>query len=424
MQEDLKRLLEIFAVQLEITQEGLRAVEDDFVGKLRYNLSRGSGSKHRLEKQSQTLQKSCSTLQESCNRLHNLRTSQSSYLWTSDVLKITHESVHNRPVELLPASDILVARGNYATKAAKVECEFVLENKRRENDVKLLCAKLSSEALRGLNGMLPVLGYRQPPYDEPDGTKVFQLIIELPKNVDRESLENRMLSHERPSLRERLVICLKTAEAVRSVHSLGLKHKSIRPRAILVLTSIDPGTEETKLSLQDWSLVHEISGATTQLGETQWQRAIYQHPQRQTQYAESAYEPKHDIYSLGISILQVLLWQPFIVETADVTDRICDLFETYGLARGDEDGITDLPERYRSITAKLISKPWATKEIWRDIAAGELQSRALTRLVTRCLDGDEQGGFREAVEVVRQLQALIKREDDGSNAASYTTFQN
>lgn len=422
--EDLEGLLKSFAEELETTQEALEAVEDTFRGKLRYNFWRGVGSKRQLEDQSQKLRLACDQLLRFCSMLQGLRTSHSSYLWTSDTFKITHETIDNRPIEALPASDILVARGNYASKNGRVDSDFVLENKRRENDVKLLCSKLSSSELRDIDGMLPVLGYRQPPYDEPDGTKIFQLIIELPKESHRESLEYRMLTRERPSLHERLVICSKIAEAVQSVHSLGLKHKSVRPRAILVLTPIDPASREMKLSLQDWSLVHEISGATTQLGETQWQRAIYQHPQRQTQYAESAYEPKHDIYSLGVSILQVLLWQSFVDECAGGPGRICDIFETYGLARGDQDGITGLPERYRGNTAKLTSRPWATKAIWRDIAAGELQDRALIRLVTRCLDGDEQGGFREAVEVVRQLQALIKREDDGLNAASYTAFQN
>ncbi|PPJ60828.1 hypothetical protein CBER1_10820 [Cercospora berteroae] len=421
--EDLERLLKRFAEELKQTQEALEAVEETVLGKLRYDFWRGERSKRQLEEQSQKLRVACDELLRFCSMLQDLRTSPSSYLWTSDMFKITHETVDDRPVEALPASDILVARGNYASQIGRVDSEFVLENKRRENDVKLLCSKLSSHELRGIDGMLRVLGYRQPPYDEPDGTKIFQLIIELPEDSHRETLEHRILTQERPSLRDRLMICLKIAEAVRSVHSLGLKHKSIRPRAILVLTPIGPALREMKLSLQDWSLIHEISGATTQLGETQWQRAIYQHPQRQTQYAESAYEPQHDIYSLGVSILQVLLWQSFIAESADMSDRICDIFETYGLARGDPDDHTGLPERYRGITAKLTSRPWASKEIWRDVAAGELKDRTLERLVTRCLDGDEQGGFGEAVEVVRQLQVLIKREEDGVNAASYTTFQ-
>ncbi|KAM3418107.1 hypothetical protein BST61_g6312 [Cercospora zeina] len=421
--EELERLLKRFAEEMKLTQAGLEAVKDGRMGQLSYNFWRGSGSKHQLEKQSQKLQKSSDQLRTLCGMLHDVRSSASSYLLTSDVFKITHETVCNRQIEVLPASDIFVARGNYTTKAGRVASEFVLENKTRENDVKFLCTKLEPDSLKDFEGILPILGYRQPPYDQPDGTPVFQLIIELPKAMSRESLENRMLTKERPPLRDRLTICLKMAEAVRGVHFLGLKHKSIRPRAVLVLTSVDFSTQETKLSLQDWSLIREISGATTQLGETQWQRAIYQHPQRQTQYAESAYEPKHDIYGLGVSILQVLLWKPFIVETAGLPDRICDMFENYGLARGEHDENTGLPERYRGDTAKLTSRPWATKETWRDMAAGELKDQALTRLVTRCLDGDEQGGFRQAVEVVRQLQVLIKREEHGLNAPSCTTFQ-
>jgi hypothetical protein len=87
----------------------------------------------------------------------------------------------------------------------------------------------------------------------------------------------------------------------------------------------------------DWTYVRETTGTTSQHGgDPTWLRAMYQHPDRQGQpgsYPEVAYEAKHDIYSLGVTLLEVFLWIPFLkCEThEDHTDpkkikKICELF--------------------------------------------------------------------------------------------------
>lgn len=137
--------------------------EDTLKGKLVYTLWRGKGSHHQLVKLSSALMASCGKLKDLCLQLHNLRAGQSSFFWTSDTFKLPHETVNDRPGRQLPDSDVVVAGGNYFEAAKRVEAEFILEKKSRENDVRYLCSVLNETALAGRHGILPILGYRQPP---------------------------------------------------------------------------------------------------------------------------------------------------------------------------------------------------------------------------------------------------------------------
>jgi len=67
-----------------------------------------------------------------------------------------------------------------------------------------------------------------------------------------------------------------------------------------------------------------------------WPKRIYQHPERQDEYAEAAYEPRHDIYSLGVCMLEVLLWTPFVA-TCISGSKVCDLFQQYEFAHKEID---------------------------------------------------------------------------------------
>jgi hypothetical protein len=162
--------------------------------------------------------------------------------------------------------------------------------------------------------------------------------------------------------------------------------------------------------LLDWSRIRELLGASTMLGEDDWQKRIYQHPERQGRYVEQVYHPRHDIYSLGVCLLEILLWTPFVIETPDAhgqtSPQICQLFETRGLALG-EQGLDDmhggLPAKYKGDSSKLASKAWATCAIWKDIARTTLQDDELTALVLGCLNGD----LGTAAAVSTEIEALM-----------------
>lgn len=55
---------------------------------------------------------------------------------------------------------------------------------------------------------------------------------------------------------------------------------------------------------------------------------IYRHPKRQGLQLDERYNMKHDIYSLGVCLLEIGLWEPFIVENGQgnakfISDTYC-----------------------------------------------------------------------------------------------------
>jgi hypothetical protein len=48
-------------------------------------------------------------------------------------------------------------------------------------------------------------------------------------------------------------------------------------------------------------------------GDPQWERDLYRHPQRQGLWPEEEYGMLHDVYSLGVVLLEIGLWTNFIV---------------------------------------------------------------------------------------------------------------
>jgi hypothetical protein len=325
---------------------------------------------------------------------------------TSDFFKLRHETSNvQRGCTLLPDSDIWIAQGNYVSHGQRIVCDFVLETKTQENDVRFLCEKLHKDSLGELrDSLLPVLGYRQPPYNRPDGVKIFQMVVELPAGLERSSLSHTLSTVSPPELQERLEICKNLALATQVVHSIQLVHKAIRPRSILMLSEPGAPLSTAKAYLQDWNYIREISGATTELGEVLWSKRIYQHPERQGEYADAVFETRHDIYSPGVCILEILLWKPFVVmEGGSQTERlrVCELFERYGFARKEGDG--GLPERYWGDSIRMTSRPPITMTIWQDIASAELANADLVQLVLRCLQGD----FNTVENVVSHVGRLM-----------------
>lgn len=54
--------------------------------------------------------------------------------------------------------------------------------------------------------------------------------------------------------------------------------------------------------------------------DQKWHRTLYQHPRRQGAFPEDRYSIEHDMYSLGVCLLEIGLWTSFVVRTA--TDNV------------------------------------------------------------------------------------------------------
>lgn len=124
----------------------------------------------------------------------------------------------------------------------------------------------------------------------------------------RAVLQNGSQDH---TLSERFEIAKSFARAVSYVHSFGFVHKNIRPETILLL---DNG--KTSLGhpfLVGFEAFRTANGRTLRLGDSTWNLNIYRHPNRQGEIPVDDYIMQHDIYSLGVCLLELGLFGSFVV---------------------------------------------------------------------------------------------------------------
>jgi len=142
-----------------------------------------------------------------------------------------------------------------------------------------------------------------------------------------ESLRGRLLGgadRAHNSLSERFVLARQIAAAVSYVQLYGYVHKNIRPETILLCHSMPPGSrlgeggEDTEVvasetvALVGFDVLREAEGKTCRVGDDDWEKNLYRHPQRQGRSLQVDYEMRHDIYSLGVCLLEMGLWENFV----------------------------------------------------------------------------------------------------------------
>lgn len=236
-----------------------------------------------------------------------------------------------------------VARGSRALPGEGSQVGlFIFESKyyepgTKKNDTRQELQSLSSRLLRAepsCSGIFPLIGFRdQAEEDE------YQLVFSHPFSDNKPdshcmyTLKTFYTSSPtvKPSLNFRVDLCRQLAEAVLQTHTLGLVHKSIRPDNVLLCFPQNPpicAGEPPRLHLSGWHLARPASGHVTSLaGESNWQNAIYQYPTRQMSVAEEEYCIGHDIYSLGVCMLEILLWDPLVVNS-DEKPTISQSYQT------------------------------------------------------------------------------------------------
>ncbi|RAH67838.1 uncharacterized protein BO66DRAFT_456616 [Aspergillus aculeatinus CBS 121060] len=112
------------------------------------------------------------------------------------------------------------------------------------------------------------------------------------------------------SLTDKLRMAKQLAISVSSVHSLGFVHKDIRPETILVFgDGIFPLRE---LFLGGFEAFRPAGGGSQRYGDLDWARNLYRHPDRQWLYHRADFIMQHDIYSLGICLLEIGLGESFV----------------------------------------------------------------------------------------------------------------
>jgi len=307
----------------------------------------------------------------------------------ADRIKLRHERQDNPGTHLLRNSNILVAQydaGGGVLKDVIVEHRPYTKNSRLEleEDVKRLTKQLCRGA--SVSSVPPCLGYRKNPFQD-----AYEIFFEVPQNPYRRALADMLVTDPSPPLDQRVALCKLLAQAVSDVHRMGLVHKRIRPANILIVGQYHEQKSTQLLYLTDWTLVRAVNQSSFLRGEDEWQHAIYQHPTRQGLQADSRYSIKHDCYSLGICMLEILLWKPLVVSSnpnlENSPKEISEHFQKRAIKLGPDQGV---PERYFGDTQKMTGKPSVVDRVMTDLCRTEVPACAgnkLTGVVMRCLCG-------------------------------------
>jgi hypothetical protein len=87
-------------------------------------------------------------------------------------------------------------------------------------------------------------------------------------------------------------------------------HKSISPESVLMFADVEAARNMTVLV--GFGEFRSAGGGTIMMGDDAWERNIYRHPARQGEHPKQSYKMQHDIYSLGVCLLEMGLWDSFV----------------------------------------------------------------------------------------------------------------
>ena len=117
-------------------------------------------------------------------------------------------------------------------------------------------------------------------------------------------------------LNSRFELARKIACAVLYVQALGWVHKSIRSSNVILLQRVGT-TDDPLRTLNDpylcgFDAARSDKATSDQLGDAFWELNVYRHPVRQGLQPNERYSMNHDIYSLGVVLLEIGLWKPLL----------------------------------------------------------------------------------------------------------------
>jgi hypothetical protein len=222
----------------------------------------------------------------------------------------------------------------------------------------------------------------------------FTLIFKIPRVFSEpRSLRSWLLEGDTAhSLSDRFRIATQLAKSVGYVHTFGFIHKNVLPETVLIFK--DPESTIGSVSLVGFGNFRDADGGTLRSGDSLWERNIYRHPRRQGQKPKDDYIMQHDIYSLGVCLLELGLWESFIVYGGN------SVVPSPSTALGfSNDGVEArdpflTKDRLLSMTRELLPRRMGTRYT-------ETVETCLT-----CLD-DDNDGFGDERELVDQDGILV-----------------
>ncbi|KAI0505473.1 hypothetical protein F5B22DRAFT_627872 [Xylaria bambusicola] len=149
-------------------------------------------------------------------------------------------------------------------------------------------------------------------HDALNKLSAIDVVYTTPLNCQQPQTLRHHLSQQKPvSLSMIMRIAKQLVRSVHYVHTCGFVHKNIRPENILIF----PGSNNGSLGesfLIGFTEFRNANFQTNLYGDAAWHRNIYRHPQRQGPFVLDRYVMQHDIYSIGVCLLEIALWRSFV----------------------------------------------------------------------------------------------------------------
>lgn len=300
------------------------------------------------------------------------------------------------------APHVRLASAEYKDEAGKItETDVLIEPQnipKVQDTTALLAGHLGKKWTTG--GVLQCLGYLTDPRVE--------LVFRIPSNLKNPKSLRNMIARKngneaasKPAIHSRLSLAMALSEAVLSVHSARLVHKSIRPETIILFEKRNEDETqcngETSLGvpiLTAWSMSRKTDELSSRVGEDDWMKNIYRHPQRQGLQLEKRYHMGHDLFSLGVCLLELGLWEPLIAVENDqppkMSDRYCDMAWRTKCIDPGEVGVL-----------KRLVKPAVVQEVMIGLAEHDLgheMGRPYSQVVLACFQSVEALGATDKLE--------------------------
>lgn len=140
----------------------------------------------------------------------------------------------------------------------------------------------------------------------------FDFVFNVPSGLTHpKSLRSILLTGDsNHSLSDRFKVAKQLAKSVNYIHTYQFVHKNIRPETIVVFQ--DRTSVLGAPFLLGFQKFRFVEGKTKRVGDLEWERDLYRHPRRQGLNPEEDYKMQHDIYSLGVCLLEIGLWTSFM----------------------------------------------------------------------------------------------------------------
>ncbi|KAF3927072.1 hypothetical protein AA313_de0203043 [Arthrobotrys entomopaga] len=222
------------------------------------------------------------------------------------------EGINQSTIQTIEASSALVAQRSDSRKHLildPVSCPPDVKVPAVTKAVRDLARKLMN-ADPDMFGLLRCKGVIKKSHLPPRSNNIaaFVFIFEIPRGLSAPVGLRNLLSDSGHlhSLSHRLQIAKDLAKAVNYIHMFGYVHKNIRSENVIVLQ--DGRSDIGSAFLVGFEEIRLAEGESRRLGDSILERNIYRHPERQGPNPQEYFIMQHDIYSLGVCLLEIGLW--------------------------------------------------------------------------------------------------------------------